>query len=82
TLKLSAVESRTMTRYLLDNSAGHVNDEISDNILRTLTYNPVVIQITKTPYFVSKHKQLEYKDNTKNIGQCNNCHQGASQGKY
>ncbi|MCW9014666.1 MAG: diheme cytochrome c [Gammaproteobacteria bacterium] len=82
TLKLSAVESRTMTRYLLDNSAGHVNDEVSYNILRSLKFDPIVIQITKTPYFVNKHSQLDYKDNTKNIGQCDNCHQGAIQGRY
>lgn len=81
-LKLTAVESRTMTRYLLDNSAGHVNDEVSYNILRSFTYNPVVIRITKTPYFVSKHGQLDYKENIKDIAQCDNCHQGAAQGKY
>ena len=33
-LKLSSVELNTMTRYLLDNSAGRVNDEISNNILQ------------------------------------------------
>lgn len=82
TLKLTTVESRTMTRYLLDNSAGHVNDEVSSNMLRSLKYNPVVIRITKTPYFVNKHSQLDHKDNTKDIRQCDNCHQGAAQGEY
>lgn len=84
TLKLTTVELRTMTRYLLDNSAGHVNDEVSYNILRSLKYDPVVTRITKTPYFVNKHSQLDHKDNAnaKSIGQCDNCHQGAAQGEY
>lgn len=81
-LKLSSVELRTMTRYLLDNSAGRVNDDISSNILQSLTYDPVVIQITKTPYFVNKHSQLDDKEKMKDIGQCDSCHQGAAQGKY
>ena len=81
-LKLSPVERRTMTRYLLDNSAGHVNDEVSNNILQTLKYNPLIIRITNTPYFVSTHKSLNYADNKQNIGQCDNCHQNATQGEY
>ena len=81
-LKLSSVELRTMTRYLLDNSAGRVNDEISNNILQTLKYDPVVTRITKTPYFVNMHSQLDDKASMKDIGQCDSCHQGAAQGKY
>ena len=81
-LKLSPVELNTMTRYLLDNSAGRVNDEISNNILRTLKYEPVVTRITKTPYIVKIHSQLDNEDKMKNFGQCDSCHQGATQGKY
>ena len=81
-LKVSSVELRTMTRYLLDNSAGRVNDDISYNILQSLKYDSVVIQITKTPYFVNTHSQLDDKEKMKNIGQCDSCHQGAAQGKY
>lgn len=81
-LNLSSVELRTMTRYLLDNSAGHINDEISNNILQTFNYDPLIIRITNTPYFVSTHKLLNYEDNKMNIGQCDNCHHNATQGKY
>ena len=81
-LKLSYVELNTMTRYLLDNSAGHVNDEISNNILQTLKYEPVVIRITKTPYIVNMHSQLDDKEKMKELRQCDSCHQGAAQGKY
>jgi Dihaem cytochrome c len=81
-LKLSPVELNTMRRYLLDNSAGRVNDEISNNILRTLKYEPVVTRITKTPYIVKMHSQLDNEDKMKNFGQCDSCHQGATQGKY
>jgi hypothetical protein len=80
-LKLSSVELNTMTRYLLDNSAGRVNDEISNNILHTLKYEPVVIRITKIPYIVNKHSQLD-EEKMKGLGQCDSCHQGAAQGKY
>jgi len=81
-LMLSPVEKRTMTRYLLDNSAGHVNDEISYNITQTLKYDPIITRITNTPYFVDTHKSLDYKDNKLDIGQCDNCHQNATQGVY
>ena len=52
TLKMTDVEARTMRRYLLDNSAGHVNDDISNQILQSLKYTPVPVRITKTPFFV------------------------------
>lgn len=78
-LKMTEVEKRIMMRYVLDNSAGHVNDEISTQILQTLQYNPVPIRITKTTFFIDKHNHLE---NQKNIVQCDNCHQDAGQGYY
>lgn len=81
-LNLSSVELRTMTRYLLDNSAGHVNDEISYNILQTFKYDPLIIRITNTPYFVNTHNPLDYEDKKLDIGQCDSCHQNATQGIY
>jgi len=82
TLKMSPVTLRTMTRYVLDNSAGHVNDKISNKILHTMTYDPVVIRITQTPYFMNTHSQLSDKEKAKALGQCDSCHQAATQGKY
>jgi hypothetical protein len=81
-LNLSSIESRTITRYLLDNSAGHVNDEISLNILQSLKYDSIVMRVTKTPYFVKTHSQLNDTDKIKDIGQCNSCHKDAAQGVY
>ena len=71
-----------MTRYLLDNSAGHVNDEASNNILQSFKYNPPIIRITKTPYFKKTHSQLDNVETIKNIGQCDHCHQKAAQGVF
>lgn len=82
TIKMTDVETRTMRRYLLDNSAGHVNDEISNQILQSLKYNPIPVRITQTPFFVSKHYQFENKVKLKNMGQCDRCHQDAQQGFY
>lgn len=82
TVKMTDVEIRTIRRYLLDNSAGHVNDEISNQILQSLKYNPVPVRITKIPFFVYKHDLLQKKDNIQNIGQCDSCHQDAQQGYY
>ena len=81
-LTMTAVEKRTVTRYLLDNSAGHVNDEISNRILQSLKYNPVPIRITKTPYWKSRHNNI--KDNMINQKpfQCDQCHQDAQKGQY
>lgn len=81
-LKLSSTNKRTMTRYLLDNSAGHVNDDISHKILRSLRAGPSITQITKTPYFVKTHSQLGDEKEMKSMVQCEQCHQGAKQGKY
>ena len=81
-LKLSSSESRAMTRYLLNNSAGHLNDDISVNTLLSLKYDPIVMRVTKTPYFVITHSQLDEADTMKDIGQCNNCHKQAAQGIY
>lgn len=81
-LTLSPVEFNTMTRYLIDNSAGRVNDEISNNILQTLKHEPVVTRITKIPYIVNKHIQLDDEVKKKHFGQCDSCHQKAAQGKY
>lgn len=87
TITMTNVETRTMRRYLLDNSAGHVNDDISHKILQSLKYNPIPVRITKTPYFMYKHEPLNNKENsttanTQTIGQCDNCHQDANQGDY
>jgi hypothetical protein len=81
-LKLTSVEKRTMTRYVLDNSAGHVNDDISYKILKSLNADPSVTQITMTPYFVKVHQKLESVTKMKSMVQCDTCHQDAKQGKY
>ena len=81
-VKMTDVKKRTMRRYLLDNSAGHVNDEISVQILQTLKYNPIPVRITQTPFIIDKHNQLENKIKPQSIGQCNRCHQDAQQGLY
>ncbi len=79
---ITDVETRTMRRYLLNNSAGHVNDEISNQILQSLKYNPVPIRITKTPFFMYKHNSLYKKEDIQKMGKCNTCHQAARQGYY
>lgn len=86
-ITMTNIQTRTMRRYLLDNSAGHVNDDISNKILQSLKYNPVPVRITKTSYFMSKHNSINNKVNngtTKNkvIGQCSYCHQDARKGDY
>ena len=81
-VKMTDVETRTMRRYLLDNSAGHVNDEISNQILQSLKYYPAPVRITQTPFFVDKHNQLKNKVKLQNMGQCDLCHQDAQQGLY
>lgn len=80
-LKLSSADLENLTRYLLGHSAGHANDAISNNILQSITYSPILIQITRTPYFIATHKNIEQNKDI-NIGQCDSCHKQASQGKY
>ncbi|MCK5667204.1 MAG: hypothetical protein KAI17_27145 [Thiotrichaceae bacterium] len=78
-LEMTDVEIRTMRRYLLNNSAGHVNDRISNEILQSFSYEPIPIRITQTPFFLHKHQK---QANIKNMGQCDSCHQDARQGAY
>ena len=82
TIKMTDPRTRTLRQYLLDNSAGHVNDEISSQILQSLNYNPIPVRITQTPFFVDKHNQLKSKVKQKDMGQCDSCHQDAQQGLY
>ena len=82
TVAMTDVEIRTIRRYLLDNSAGHVNDEISNQILQSLTYNPVPVRITKTPFFMYNHNSTYKNKKIKNMSRCDSCHQDARQGYY
>lgn len=81
-LNMTNVEKRTMRRYLLDNSAGHVNDDISNKILHSFIYRPIPIRITKTPFILNQHQLLNENKILSSIGQCDTCHQDAKQGKY
>ncbi len=81
-VKMTDIEIRTMRRYLLDNSAGHVNDEISNKILQSFNYNSVSLRITKTPFFIDKHNPDHNKVNRNNMGECDSCHQDAQHGDY
>lgn len=81
-VQLTSVEKRTIMRYLLDNSAGHVNDEISNKILQSLKYNPIPMRITQTPYWKYTHSRLSDNNLEKQAYQCNSCHQNAKQGQY
>ena len=81
-LKLSSVEKRAMARFLLDNSAGHFNDEISNKILQSFNYESIVKRITQTPYFKERHSQFDSSVSSASAGQCDKCHQDAMHGKY
>ncbi len=81
-LRLSPVEKREMTRFLLNNSAGHVNDDISNNILQSFNYTSIVKRITQTPYFIERHSQFDSGISSASAGACDTCHQDAVQGRY
>ncbi len=79
---MTDVETRTVRRYLLDNAAGHVNDEISNQILQSLKPNSIPVRITQIPFFVDKHNHVNNKIKQINMGKCDYCHQNAQQGLY
>ena len=81
-VKMSDVNNRTITRYVLNNSAGHTNHEVSNKILESLKYNPIPVRITETPYFKYIHKQTNQQMYKQKVVQCDYCHQEAIQGKY
>ncbi|MDH3353730.1 MAG: diheme cytochrome c [Chromatiales bacterium] len=81
-LHISTLNRKIISNYLLDNAAGRVNNELSNKILQTLSYDPVVIRITDTPYFMKRHHDVDNRDNIKLMGQCDQCHKDAIQGKY
>lgn len=75
--------------HLLDNAAGRVNFELSNQIMsaQATTDNPAPLRITETAFFIQKHKGIPPQEVSGNqaiasFSYCDSCHTKASSGSY
>lgn len=78
---------KTLTTYLIKNSADKSNYKRSRKIMNSLSKNQAPLRITETPYFIRKHDEIPnrvVKNNPKlgSFSKCAACHTKADKGSY
>jgi aldehyde:ferredoxin oxidoreductase len=84
---LTPEDNQRILKYLVDNSAEKFrNYKRSQRINDSIAKNKTPIAITKTPYFVKKHRDIAKKLITQkevsSISNCMACHTTADKGLY
>ncbi|MDX1809845.1 MAG: diheme cytochrome c [Sulfurospirillaceae bacterium] len=77
----------TLLKYLVQNSSDNAMEyKRSRRISDSIDPNKTPIRITKTPYFIRKHREINTKMITQkevgSISNCTACHAGAASGDY
>ena len=78
---------KSISEFLITNSADNSEYRRSRKIMRSLSDNEVPIRISETPYIKNKHDEIPdrlIKGNkkVKSLANCNSCHTKAEQGLY
>lgn len=78
---------KTLSEFLLSNSADDSRYRRSRKIMRSLDANDTPIRISEIPYIKYKHDEIpprliERNKEVNSLGNCNACHQKAEQGLY
>ena len=76
-----------ITEFLVANSAGAVDGEISNKAMWSLRYTPEPMRITETAFFRHEHREippriLHQEGRELSFANCDNCHTRALQGSY
>ena len=84
---LDAVDNKKILKYLISNSAEKfTNYKRSKKINQSISKNETPIAITKTPYFVKKHREIRKNLITQkevgSLANCMACHTTANKGSY
>jgi Dihaem cytochrome c len=85
--EIDADTNKTITQYLLANSAELSTYRRSRKIMNTLNLNSVPLRITETPYFKHEHDEIPGRMITANkqvnsFSNCNACHEKAEIGLF
>lgn len=85
--ELAAEDQKAITDYLVKNSAEKVGGKVPGKIAGSVRGGETVIAISKTPYFVHKHREIPARMVTgnpqvKSFAHCAKCHTGAESGSY
>ncbi len=85
--ELDAETHKALTVYLLSNSAEHGGYKVSGKILNSIARNETPLAISKTPYFIHKHREVPAKmvtgnEQVKSFSHCAKCHTQAENGSY
>ena len=85
--ELDAELSRSISEYLLSNSADKSNYRRSIKFNKSIKSGDVPVRITATPYFRHKHDEVPDRlvsanPKVRSFSQCNACHAKAEQGSF
>jgi hypothetical protein len=78
---------KTLTTYLLENSAKKSGVRRAKKILRQTQQDTIPVRISELPYIRNKHDEIPNRlikanPGVKSLGNCLACHQGAEQGSF
>jgi cytochrome c len=84
---LEPEDNQMILKYLVDNSAEKFrNYKRSQRINDSIAKNKIPIAITKTPYFVKKHREIQNRlivqKEVSSLSNCMACHTTADKGSY
>ena len=84
---LESEDNQRILKYLIDNSAEKfTNYKRSKKINRSISSTKTPIAVTKTPYFVKKHRDIQKKlivqKEVSSLANCMACHTTADKGSY
>ena len=85
--ELDAETHRTISEFLLGNSADQSQYRRSRKLMRSLNKNDTPLRITEIPYFIHEHNEIPAKmvtgnEQVKSLSNCNACHAKAEQGLF
>ena len=85
--ELDADVHKSITEYLLANSADQSDYRRSRKIMNSLAAGSAPLRVTETPYFIRKHDEIPRRMVTGNkqvnsFSNCNACHTKAEQGLF
>ena len=78
---------KSISEFLVSNSADDSNYRRSRKIMRSLSDKDVPIRISETPYIINKHdeipdKLIKYNKKVNSLSNCSACHNKAEQGLF
>ena len=85
--ELDSETFKSISEFLVSNSADDSNYRRSRKIMRSLSNKDAPIRISKTPYIINKHDEIpdrliKYNKKVNSLSNCSACHNKAEQGLF